>query len=62
MIVADEHMPAVTVRFSGELGEPLILIQAAALSAEDAIAYAQTIFATAARACAGTRLDVAGTA
>ncbi len=54
--------PSVTVRFAGEISEPLIVVEGAVLSPDDAVRYAQEVFSAAARACAEARLDVAGTA
>jgi len=53
-------LPAVAVRFAGELGAPLVVVEAAILTPEAAIEYAQRIFAAAAEACRQSRFDVAG--
>lgn len=55
-------LPAVAVRFAGDLGEPLIVIEATIRTPTDVVAYAQRIFAAAATACAEARLDMAGRA
>jgi hypothetical protein len=51
---------AAVVRLAGQIGEPLIVIEAAVLTPDAAIEYAKAIFASAAEACRRSRLDVAG--
>ena len=57
---SDPAFPAVTLRFAGEIGAPLLVIEAAILTPDDAVSYSQRIFAAAAAACRQSRLDVAG--
>jgi hypothetical protein len=58
---AEHHLPPVTLRFHGALGEPLIVVEAAILTPDATIEYAKAIFGAAAAACRESRTaDVAG--
>ena len=58
----DDGLPAVVVRLAGQIGEPLVVIEAAVLTPDAAIEYAKAIFATAAAARRQSRLDAVGEA
>lgn len=58
----DDGLPAVGVHFAGQIGEPLIVIEAAVLTPDAAIEYAQAIFSAAAAACRRSRDNAAGRA
>ena len=57
-----DGLPAVVVRLAGQIGEPLIVIEAAVLTPDAAIEYAKAIFASAAEACQQSRDNAAGRA
>lgn len=59
-VIESPDLPQVAIRFDGEIGAPLVVVEGASLTPDDAIEYAKAIFSAAARACADARLDIAG--